>query len=137
MQSIHPTALLRTALLGDALASGATGLLMAAGAGPLAGLLGLPGPLLLGAGLVLIPYALLVAWLGSRAAPPRRAVQAVVAVNCLWALDSAALLAGGWVEPTALGVAFVGFQAAVVAGFAAAQGYALTARGGAAAARTA
>ena len=46
---------LRTVLLADAIASGATGLLMIAGAGLLEGLLGLPVALLREAGLVLIP----------------------------------------------------------------------------------
>lgn len=120
-RSLRPTRLLRLALLGDAAASGATGLLMAAGAGPLAPLLGLPEPLLRGAGLVLLPYAAAVAWLGTRPAPGRGAVRAVVAINLLWAAECALLLALRLVAPTGLGVAFVLLQAAVVLGFALAQ----------------
>ena len=45
--TIKQTPFLRTALLGDAAASGATGLLLVIAAGPLAPLLGLPEPLLL------------------------------------------------------------------------------------------
>ena len=46
------------------------------------------------------------------------AVWAIVAYNALWAIDSIVLLVSGYVAPTALGYAFVIFQAAVVAGFA-------------------
>lgn len=113
------TSLLRAALLGDAAASGTTGLLMAAAAGPLAPLLGLPEPLLRGAGLALLPCAAFAAWLGRRPAPGL--VRAVVALNLLWAADCALLLASGFVAPTGLGTAFVLLQASVVLGFALAQ----------------
>ena len=127
--TLNSTPFLRFALLGDAAASGATGLLLAAAAGPLSSLLGLAEPLFHVAGLVLLPYAAAVAWLGSRAAPSRNAVRAVVAANPVWVADSLALLLLGpalaGLAPTALGVAFVLAQAAVVAGFAAAQWIAL------------
>ena len=113
------TSLLRVALLGDAAASGATGLLMAAAAGPLAPLLGLPEPLLRGAGLMFLPYAAFVAWLSRR--PALGLVRAVVALNLLWAADCVLLLASGFVAPTGLGTAFVLLQASVVLGFALAQ----------------
>ena len=122
--TVHTTPFLRLALLGDAAASGATGLLLAGAAGPLAGLLGLPEPLLRTAGLILLPYAALVAWAGSRPALPRNAVRTIIAVNLLWVIDSAALLAFG-PAPRALGVAFVLAQALAVLGFAAAQWTAL------------
>lgn len=133
--TLHPTPFLRFALLGDAAASGATGLLLAAGAGALASLLGLPEGLLRVAGLLLLPYAAFVAWAGTRDGVPRNAVRAVVAVNLLWVLDSVLLLAFAPVSPNGLGVAFVLAQALVVAGFAAMQWTAL--RGGASAARAA
>lgn len=116
-----PTPLLRFALLGDAFASGATGLLMAAASGPLSSLLGLPSTLLLWAGLSLLPWAIFVGVVGSRALVNSTAVWAIVAVNTLWFVDSIALLLGGWVQPTALGVAFVVGQAVVVLAFAEAQ----------------
>lgn len=121
MPSFHPSPLLRYALLGDAAASGATGLLMFAGAGVLTARLGLPEDLLRYAGLFLLPYAAAVAWLGLREAMPRSAVWTVIAVNAIWAADSLLLLLAGSVTPTGLGVAFVTLQAAVVAAFAAAQ----------------
>lgn len=113
--------LLRLALLADAAASGAVGLLLTAAAGPLDPLLGLPGPLLRGVGLVLLLWTVGVGWLATRAEPPRAAVLAVVVVNLLWVADSVLLLAFGPVDPTALGTAFVLAQALAVLGFAAAQ----------------
>jgi hypothetical protein len=111
----HSSAFLRRALLLDALASSATGLLLIAGAGLLEGLLGLPAALLRGAGLVLVPYVAFVIFTGTRAAIPPVAVWVIIAANALWAAASALLLLSGWVAPTALGYAFVIGQAAVVA----------------------
>lgn len=119
--SFQPSPFLRYALLGDAMASGATGLAMATGAGVLPGLLGLPHDLLLYAGLFLLPYAAMLAYLGTRPAVTRGAVWAVIVLNGLWVVESVALLASGWVSPTMLGYAFVIAQAIVVLGFAEAQ----------------
>ncbi len=123
--TLKSTPFLRLALLGDAAATGATGLLLAAAAGPLAPLLGLPEPLLRGAGLVLLPYAAAIAWAGARAAPPRWAVRAAATLNLVWTADSLLLLILGPVSPAAPGVAFVLAQALVVLGFAVAQWTAL------------
>lgn len=113
-----PATLLNRALFGDAVASGATGLLLTFAAGALDALLGLPVPLLRGAGLILIPYAVVV-WLPARRVePPRGAVWCVIACNAIWAIDSVLLLVAGPVAPTALGIAFVVAQASVVALFA-------------------
>lgn len=113
--------LLRRALLADAVISGATGVLMAAGASLLSDLLQLPEPLLRFAGLALLPFAAFVAAVAMRARLPRAAAWAVVLVNGLWALDSVMLLVAGWVAPNLLGAGFVLAQAAVVAGLAALQ----------------
>ncbi|MBF5042320.1 hypothetical protein FGE12_07905 [Aggregicoccus sp. 17bor-14] len=113
--------MLRLSLTLDAVVTAATGLLLALGAPLLAALLGMPEPLLRWAGVSLLPFALLVLLLARSARAPRAAVWAVVLYNGLWALDSVLLLALGWVSPTALGSAFVLFQAVVVAGFALAQ----------------
>jgi hypothetical protein len=109
---------LRFALLADAAASGATGLMMIAGAGLLEGLLGLPTALMREAGLVLIPYVAFVAYVGTRATISRPAVQATIAMNVLWVAASIGLLMSGYVAPTVLGYAFVIFQAVVVGVFA-------------------
>jgi hypothetical protein len=119
--SFQPSPLLRYALIGDALASGATGLLLAGGAGFLTGLLGLPEQLMRYAGLFLLPYAAVVGFVGTRATVSRGAVWTIIAANAVWVLESLLLLVGGWVSPTSLGIAFVAAQALVVAAFAEAQ----------------
>ena len=125
MSSFSPSPFLRYALVGDAVASGATGLLLVLGAGGLTGLLGLPEALMRPAGLILLPYAAVVACLGTCATISRRAVWAVIAVNGIWVADSLMLLASGWVSPTAPGYAFVLAQALVVLLFAEAQYFGL------------
>src|SRR6201988_740959 len=109
---------LRYALLADAVASGATGLLMIAGADLLTGLLGLPIALMREAGLLLVPYVALVAFVGMRPAIPHGAVKAIIALNIAWVAGSIGLLMSGIVAPTVLGYAFVIFQAIVVGVFA-------------------
>ena len=111
----RPPVFLRRALVLDAVASGATGLMMIAGAGLVEGLLGLPAALLRGAGLVLMPYVAFVIYTGTRETISRPAVWAIIVANVLWAAASAFLLVSGWVAPTALGTAFVIAQAVVVA----------------------
>lgn len=109
---------LRRVLLADAATSCASGLLMALAAVPLENMLGVPASLLRYAGLSLLPFAGLVAYLAMRRNLARPAVWAVIALNALWVADSLLLLVGGWVGPTALGYAFVIAQALVVAAFA-------------------
>ena len=109
---------LRYALLADAVASGATGLLMIAGADLLTGLLGLPVGLMREAGLLLVPYVALVAFVGTREAISRPAVKAIIALNVLWVVGSIGLLTSGHVAPSVLGYAFVIAQAIVVGVFA-------------------
>lgn len=109
---------LRYALLADAVASGATGLLMIASADLLTGLLGLPVALMREAGLLLVPYVAMVAFVGTREAISRPAVKAIIALNVLWVVGSIGLLASGTVMPTMLGYAFVIAQALAVGVFA-------------------
>ncbi len=115
--AIQPSRLLRLVLLADAAASGGLGLLMLAGAGVLAGPLGLSAALLQGAGAICIGWAMVVGWMGRRALLPAWAVWAAIGLNLCWVADSLLLLASGWVSPTALGTAFVLVQAAAVLGF--------------------
>lgn len=116
-----PSPFLRFALIGDAIASGGTGLLLAGGAGFLTSILGLPEPLLRYAGFFLLPYAAFVGYVGTRVTLSRGMIWAIIIANALWATKSILLLFGGWVSPTTLGTAFVVVQALVVAGFAEAQ----------------
>lgn len=115
MAYIQSSSFLRNVLALDAAACAATGLLLSLGAGALAGLLGLPTEFLRGAGLVLLPCAAALAFLASRVRLPRLAVYAVIGINILWVADSILVLVAGWFQPTALGIAFVLAQAAVVA----------------------
>ncbi len=115
MSSIQPSRFVRNALALDAGACAATGLLLAFGAGALAGPLGFPASFLTGAGLVLLPCAALLAFCAGRATLPRLAIHAVIGVNLLWVADSLLVLLSGWFAPTGLGIAFVLAQAAAVA----------------------
>ena len=113
-----PSRFLRFSLLADAAISGAVGVLMMAGAGLLDGLLGLPVPLLRGAGLVLVPYVAALVWLARREDLSRQAVWMVILANGAWAAACVLLLLSGWIAPTWLGVAFVLVQAVTVLVFA-------------------
>src|SRR4051794_24526900 len=86
MSYTQPNTFLRYALLADAIASGATGLLLIAGAAVLESLLNIPLALSREAGLVLIPYVAFVAYVGTRATIMRGAVWAIIAANAVWAL---------------------------------------------------
>jgi hypothetical protein len=109
----HPN-FLRRVLWADVIASGATGLLMVAGAGVLESLLGLPSALTREAGLILVPYAALVAVVAARTQISRAAVWTIILTNAAWTIGSIGLLVGG-LAPNALGYAFVIAQALVVA----------------------
>jgi len=113
--SAQASTYLRRALVLDAVASGATALLVIAAAGRIDGLLGLPAALLRGAGLVLVPYVAFVMFVATRARIEPAAVWVIIASNALWALASFAVLLSGQLAPTGLGIAFVAAQAIVVA----------------------
>jgi hypothetical protein len=115
MHTLANWSLLRLALAADAAASGAMGVLLAAAADPLAAWFGLPLALLREVGLLLIPYAGLLAYLASKQTTPRLPAQLIVGGNVLWVIGSAALLISGLVAPTMLGTAFVVAQALIVA----------------------
>ena len=113
-----PTSFLRHVLWADAIVSGATGLLLAAAAGTLEPILQLPAGLLRGAGIALLPFVAVVAAIARRDVLPRGAVWGVIACNAIWAIASVALLVTDWIDPNALGVAFILFQAVFVAALA-------------------
>jgi hypothetical protein len=117
MSHFHPSLFLRRSLILDAVASGATGALMLAGASLLEGWLGIPSSLMRAAGLVLVPYVAFVGYLATRETLTPAAVWTVIVTNGLWAAASVGLLLSGWIAPTAFGYAFVLAQAAVVAAF--------------------
>lgn len=119
MRFVSSSPLLRNVLIVDAAFSGASGIALAALATPLAAQSGLPHGLVLGAGVFLMPYAIVVGSLGLCALLPPAVVWFVVAGNALWVVESLVTLAQ--TSPTPFGVALVGAQAAVVAAIAAAQ----------------
>ena len=108
---------LRLIFLADAAASGATAALLVAGAGLLERFFGLPVALMREAGLLLIPYVVLVVFVASRPSVAVAAVTAIIAINAAWTAASVLLLASGLVSPTLLGVAFVLAQALAVGAF--------------------
>jgi hypothetical protein len=102
---------LRTVIALDAAACGVMGAAFAFDAGWLAQPLGLSPALMQPVGLFLLPYAGLLAWLATRPALPRAVVWTLVGFNVLWAIESIALLALGWAQPTTLGLGVVVGQA--------------------------
>src|SRR6476659_5403040 len=102
---IHPSLLLRRALLADAIFSGTSAVVLTLGAGALAPLLNLPEALLRETGLFLIAYAALAGWLGTRQSMPKALVGIVIAGNAAWTMASIALLFSGAVTPNLLGEA--------------------------------
>lgn len=115
---IHPSLFLRRALQADAIFSGISAVLLVFAARFFASLLNLPEVFLRNTGFVLVAYAVLVGFLGTRNAMSKTAVWAVIAVNAVWAVDSFILLASGWVSPNLLGQAFIVMQAVAVGVFA-------------------
>ena len=118
MSAIPMSSFLRMALLVDAIATAATGALLALGGPFLDAWLGLPSALLVSVGVPLLPFAALVAWLATRETAAPGAIRFVMASNALWVAASIALLLSSAFEPTLLGVAFVLAQAGAVAVFA-------------------
>lgn len=116
---------LRLLLGTDSAACLASGVLLTAASPWLPGLLGLPGALLVPAGVFLLGFG---AWLGLLASGrglTRAAVRTVVAVNTAWVAATAALGLGVLVDPNGFGTAFLLVQAAAVAVLAALEAAAL------------
>ena len=128
---IHPSQLLRRALLADAIFSGIAAVLLTLDATALEPLLELPEVLLRETGLFLIAYTALVGWLAARARVPKALVVLVIAGNAAWTIGSIALLFSGTVTPNLLGEAFVVAQAIATGVFAELQYIGLRRSGGA------
>lgn len=119
------TLFLRRVLILDAVASGATGLLLAFGPDLLADWLKIEAGFVQPAGFFLVAWALAVAVLALQPRPSRPLVMGVVAINVLWTVESLLTLATGQLQPNGFGIVFVVAQAAAVAGFAALQAWGL------------
>lgn len=114
----RPVSLFRRALLLDASTTGPMALLLIVGAEALAPPTGLAPALLRGAGLVLLPFLALIAYLLRREKPAAVAAWSVIEINLVWAAASFWLLFSGQVQTTAFGTFFVLAQAFAVLGFA-------------------
>lgn len=113
--------LIRFALTADAIATAATGALLAVGGALLADLTGLPAAATLPLGLFLIAFAAFVGWVGMQRETPRSAAMLIVIVNCAWVVASVIVVLAGSFPLTLLGVAFVLAQAIAVAALVALQ----------------
>ena len=102
---------LRAVIALNAAACGIAGAALAFDSQPLAGPLGLSPALMQPVGLFLAGYAALLAWLASRSALPRAVVWSLVGFELLWAVESVAMLALNWAQPTPLGLGVVIGQA--------------------------
>jgi hypothetical protein len=105
-------------MIADAVVTGMTGLALFAGAGLLHDLLGVPVALMRYTGLILIPFAAVVFYWSDPARLSRSRAWTVITLNLAWVAASVMLLVTDWIAPTSLGIAFVLFQAVVVAIFA-------------------
>jgi uncharacterized membrane protein len=114
---VQPDPFLRRVWWADAAVSAVVGAAMAAAAGPLATLIGLPERLLAAAGLALLPYAAFLAWLATRRSVPRVAAWLPVPINVVWAIDCVAVVATQ-PDPGAALIAFIAVQVVTVLAFA-------------------
>jgi hypothetical protein len=111
---INSSTFLRRALLADAVFSGISAVLLVITAAPLSTMLALPETFLKDTGLFLVPYALLVGYLGWRTHLRLFTPWLVIGGNGLWTLASFALLFGHWLSPNLLGEAMIAGQALAV-----------------------
>jgi hypothetical protein len=118
MKTIEPVRLLKLALYTDAAASAALAVAQLLLPSMLASYLSLPGMLITETGIFLAGYALILVYLASTRYVWAAAVQVVVIGNVGWALACMLLAATRVVTPSALGIAFLLFQAGAVLLFA-------------------
>lgn len=113
MSPIQSNNALQNILLLDAATCVGAGALMAFGSKFVAGLTGIPAPLLYWAGLILFPVAALMIFAGLQSSPPRPIVWLIVLGNVGWVIASLGVFA--FIAPNSLGTIFILAQAAVVA----------------------
>ena len=118
MSHVQVTRFVRNVLLADAGVSFGAGAVMAGGGAALQSLLGLPGALLVPAGLFLLAYAAALAWLSRRERLPRPVLWVLVVGNVVWAIECGVIAFGGIYAPSGLGQAFLWVQVAAVLVFA-------------------
>lgn len=113
--SLSRSARLHLVLRVDALASGASGLLLLAGGQLLAAFVGSPTGLQQPLGVLLIAYAAALWFTETRPTLTTSAIQAIIAANCLWVVASILAVVLAWLPLTVPGIAVVLAQAAAVA----------------------
>ncbi|MEO3475049.1 hypothetical protein AAFN86_24530 [Roseomonas sp. CAU 1739] len=118
MPMLPQTPFLFLALTADAVASGAIGLAFVAAPAAIGSFTALPEGLLQAAGLFLLAYAAVIAWLAARCTVPRPMLWLLVTGNLLWAVECAALPMLGFIAPNGWGIALLAVQAVAVGVFA-------------------
>ena len=113
-----PNKMLKTVLMLDAATCLVFGLLLCIGNTFLASLLGLPADLLLYAGIILFPCAVLMFVTAKHVHPILALVWLIILGNLGWVLASIAILVLPFGAPTAIGYGFVIMQALAVLGIA-------------------
>jgi hypothetical protein len=108
---------LQSILALDATTCVVMGVLLVCASGLVSGLTLVPAPLLLWAGLLLLPIAGFMAFFSRIPIVPAWAVQMIILGNLLWVLGSVALPVFGLISLNAFGWIFILAQAAVVAMF--------------------
>jgi hypothetical protein len=111
--TLRTRSLLRSAVWFDAVSVAGLGLLLLLLADALTPLLGLDATFMSTVGALLLPFAAFLALTAARARISRVAVGWIVGLNALYVIASFAALVLGWLQPTALGAAFVIAQALV------------------------
>ena len=115
--TVSITPFLRKVLIADALFGVAPAILFTFASGFVGKLTAIPQNLLFWAGIVLIAYTALLVAVSRRESVSRMMMIEIIAINVVWAAVSLGLLAGGFISPNALGIAFDVLQALAVAGF--------------------
>ena len=110
---LQTRALLRNALWFDAASVAGLALLLLLLAEVLTPLFGLDATFMRTVGALLLPFAAFLALTAARTAISRAAVGWIIGLNVLYVIASFAVLVPGWLQPTALGTAFVIAQALV------------------------
>lgn len=119
MRSIQPSPLLRWALWADAITSGLLALLQLGDSMVLAEHLHVPRVLLVGSGIFLVGYVILLIVLARRERVLAALIGFVVLGNVAWAATCAALAAGWQLNPSTVGVAYLMLHVIGVLAFAA------------------
>ena len=115
MTMSHASSAISRLVLADAATCAAMGAALTLWSGPIGQFARIPPALLFYAGLILFPIAVFMAVVATRPAIPAAGVWLIILGNIAWVAASLLLLVSGWIEPNALGTAFVAAQAVVVA----------------------